>query len=69
MKQSIIDLEEKFAHLENTIEELNDVVFRQSNKIDGLEKIVKSLSLQISQDNGKQEDIGGTVIDDRPPHY
>lgn len=69
MEKSIIELEEKFAHLDHTIEELSTIIFRQSNKIDELEKIVNGLVSQLGQVNEKQSQDDGTLIDDRPPHY
>jgi len=37
MEKKITELEEKFAFLDHTIEELNNVIFRQTQKIDELE--------------------------------
>ncbi len=37
MNEKLIELEEKIAYLDHTIEELNKVVFRQMQKTDGLE--------------------------------
>ena len=34
MDKKLIDLEEKFAHLDHSIEALNNVIFRQTQKID-----------------------------------
>jgi len=62
-------LEEKFAHLDHTIEELNDVIFRQSSRIDELEKIIKDVAGQLRQVNEQQDQDGGSIINDRPPHY
>ncbi|HAO90281.1 MAG TPA: hypothetical protein DCQ61_02500, partial [Gammaproteobacteria bacterium] len=41
MSEKLIELEEKFAFLDHTIEELNKVVFRQMQKIDELEEMIK----------------------------
>jgi len=60
---------EKFAHLEHTVEELNNVIFRQTQKIDELEEMLKHLSSQIRQMNDKQDGGDNEVINDRPPHY
>jgi len=69
MDKKVIELEEKLAHLDHTVEELNNVIFRQMQKIDELEEMLKHLSSQIRQMNDKQDGGGGEVINDRPPHY
>jgi len=68
MSGKLIELEEKIAYLDHTIEELNKVVFRQMQKIDELEEMIKHLSTQIEQ--LKDDSEGGVqVTNDRPPHY
>ncbi len=69
MEQKIVELEEKFAHLDHAVEELNAVIFRQTQKISELEEMIKHLSLQIRQANDQQEDVNNVVSDERPPHY
>ena len=49
MSEKLIELEEKITYLDHTIEELNKVVFRQTQKIDELEEMIKHLSTQIEQ--------------------
>ena len=68
MDKKLIDLEEKFAFLDHTIEELNNVVFRQTQKIDELEEMIKHLSTQIEQLKDNPED-SAKVANERPPHY
>ncbi|HIM58364.1 MAG TPA: SlyX family protein [Gammaproteobacteria bacterium] len=68
MDKKLIELEEKFAFLDHTIEDLNGVVFRQMQKIDELEAMIKHLSSQIEQLKGNSEG-GMPVADERPPHY
>ena len=68
MSEKLIELEEKIAYLDHTIEELNKAVFRQMQKIDELEEMIKHLSTQIEQ--LKDDSEGGVqVTNDRPPHY
>lgn len=68
MDKKLIELEEKFAFLDHTIEELNNVVFRQMQKIDELEEMIKHLSTQIEQLKDNPED-SAKVANKRPPHY
>jgi len=53
----------------NLHEELNNVVFRQTQKIDELETMLKHLSSQIRQMNNQKDTGDSEVINDRPPHY
>ena len=69
MDKKLIDLEEKFAYLDHTIEELNNVVFRQTQKIDELEETIKHLLLEIEQLKGKSEGAIQTTDEKPPPHY
>ena len=69
MEKKITELEEKFAFLDHTIEELNNVIFRQTQKIDELEIMLKHLSSQIRQMNSQKDTGDSEVINDRPPHY
>ncbi len=68
MDKKLIDLEEKFAHLDHSIEALNNVIFRQTQKIDELEEMIKHLSTQLEllRDNTKGAEV---VSNERPPHY
>ncbi|MGE4594819.1 MAG: SlyX family protein [Gammaproteobacteria bacterium] len=67
-EEKLITLEEKIAHLQHMLDELNMVVFRQSETIDKLSKHVKELNEKVANSDGTQaaQDI---ISDDRPPHY
>jgi SlyX protein len=66
--EELINLEEKIAHLQHMLDELNMVVFRQSETIDKLHIRVQELNEKIanSKDSQSDQDIIG---DGRPPHY
>jgi uncharacterized coiled-coil protein SlyX len=68
MSEKLTELEEKFSFLDHTIEELNNVVFRQMQKIDELEEMIKHLSEKIDQIKDNSES-GAQITNDRPPHY
>jgi SlyX protein len=68
MSEKLIELEEKIAYLDHTIEELNKVVFRQMQKIDELEEMIKHLSEKMDQIKDNSES-GAQITNDRPPHY
>ena len=67
MDKKIIDLEEKFAHLDHLVESLNDVIFRQGQKIDELEEMIKHLSSKIEQ--LKDNTLDAKPANNPPPHY
>lgn len=63
----ITELETKMAYQEHTIQELNDVVYRQQLQIDKVEVMCKHLMDRIqslSETGG-----GNQPANERPPHY
>ena len=66
-EKKIIELEEKIAHLQNILDDLNMVVFRQGKLIDKLSLETKELKTKLQDSNDSQSDQ--TVNDDKPPHY
>ena len=68
MSEKLIELEEKITYLDHTIEELNKVVFRQMQKINELEEMIKHLSEKMDQIKDNSES-GAQITNDRPPHY
>ena len=68
MKNDLIkELEEKIAHLQNMLDDLNMVVFRQGKLIDKLNLETKELKTKLQDFNDSQSNQ--TVNDDKPPHY
>jgi len=67
-EEKLITLEEKIAHLQHMLDELNMIVFRQSETIDKLHKRVQELNEKVINSDSTQtgQDI---ISDDRPPHY
>jgi len=66
-EKKIVDLEEKIAHLQNMLDDLNMVVFRQGKLIDKLNLETKELKTKLHDFNDSQSNQ--TVNDDKPPHY
>jgi len=67
MDDRLIEIETKVAYQEHTISELNDVVYRQQQQIDQLERICKALTDRVQDiDETATADKGG---DEKPPHY
>lgn len=65
MEERIIQLETLFALQDQTIQSLNEEVFRQHNDISHLRNQLKELERKILE-QGDAEQIGGN---ERPPHY
>ena len=63
----ITDLEIKITYLEETVQELNKIVFRQQRRMDQLEGSVKTLQERIGElEENKQ---AGDLPHEKPPHY
>ena len=64
----IIALEEKIAHIQHMLDDLNMVVFRQGETIENLNNQIKELKEKM--ENLKSSQSSDEVInDDKPPHY
>ncbi|MEL6958915.1 MAG: SlyX family protein [Pseudomonadota bacterium] len=61
-------LEETVAHLTRTVEELSDIVAKQSLEID---RLTKRVGLLMEREAQRELDAGGTVplADQKPPHW
>ena len=62
------ELEEQIAHLTRAVDDLSDVIARQSRQIDVLEHRVAML---MQREADRQSEGGGGIVlgDERPPHY
>ena len=61
-------IEEELAHLRRVSEELSDIVAKQADQIDLLQRRVQMLLERAAQQEA--EGTGGVVLaDERPPHY
>ena len=66
-EERFIDLESRLAHQDQLLNELNDVVTEQQQKIMQLEELCKALIQRVrSVGDGMPE---GDPGDERPPHY
>ncbi len=63
----ITELETKIAYQEHTLQELNDIVYRQQQQIDKVEIMCQHLMdrIQTLSDPGS----GEQPTNERPPHY
>lgn len=63
------DLETKIAYQEHTIQELNDVVYRQQQQIDKVEVMCQHLMDRIQTLSEAGSGGAEASINERPPHY
>ena len=64
----IIALEEKIAHIQHMLDDLNMIVFRQGETIENLNNQIKELKEKMEV--WKRPQSSHEVInDDKPPHY
>lgn len=64
MEKRITELEIKFAHLEDFVSQMNQVVAEQQNKIERLERELKD-----QRDRMELQASGATLENTKPPHY
>ena len=64
----IIALEEKIAHIQHMLDDLNMVVFRQGVTIENLNNQIKELKekMEILKSPQSSQEV---INDDKPPHY
>ena len=64
----IIALEEKIAHIQHMLDDLNMVVFRQGETIENLNNQIEELKEKL--ESLKSPQLSQEIInDDKPPHY
>ncbi|NWF36696.1 SlyX family protein [Mariprofundus sp. KV] len=67
MEERLIELETKISYQDHLIGELNDVVTRQQNQIDRLEKAMSRLHEQMK--SGSDSGLARPDEEAPPPHY
>ena len=64
----IIALEEKIAHIQHILDDLNMVVFRQGKTIENLNNQIEELKEKLESLKSPQSSQE-IINDDKPPHY
>ena len=67
-EKKLVELEEKISYLQNMLDELNMVIFRQGEKIEKLSNQIKDTNEKLTNQSESQSEQP-EVIDDKPPHY
>lgn len=66
IENRIEELESRLAYVDDTVEQLNDVISKQQRQIDQLELMLKKLASDYHQ---MKDSITPEIIDSKPPHY
>lgn len=62
-----VELEIKITYLEDTVSELNKVVYKQQKSIDQLQDLIRKLTNQVKEI--EETSNGGSLPHEKPPHY
>lgn len=70
-EQRVVTIETKLVYQEDTISQLNEVICRQQNQIDALERLTQQLLGRVRDLSEVAIQSGGelSTADERPPHY
>ncbi len=63
----LIELETRVAYQEATLQQLNDIVTAQQQRIDRLERVCRELAARIAR--SADAAFKGSAADEIPPHY
>ena len=66
LQEKFDDVETRMAFQDDTIQQLSDVIYRQQQQIDKLDKTVQLL---VDKVQDLMQDLPGKVVDEKPPHY
>ncbi|MBA56423.1 MAG: SlyX protein [Pseudomonadales bacterium] len=66
LEEKFVDVETRMAFQDDTIQQLSDVIYRQQQQIDKLDKTVQLL---VDKVQDLMQDLPGKVVDEKPPHY
>ena len=67
MDNRLTEIEIKLAHIEQSLNELSDVIYRQQGLIDRLEQGYNNLQQRLQ--GGEGENSASTPANEKPPHY
>jgi len=67
MEQRLIEIELKVISLEDTVQQLNQLVYEQQKQLDGVRAMCRLLLQQQEARDGSRP--AAASADERPPHY
>lgn len=69
METRLETLENKLAHLELAVDELNQVVYRQSKELETAQRLTRHLQARVRDLLEKSQEAPYSIDEERPPHY
>ena len=67
-QDQIIELETKIAFIEQSVDDLNDVIIAQQKMLDSLQAKITQLNSKLDQESQFWSQ-NSNPIDEKPPHY
>ncbi|MDO8891072.1 MAG: SlyX family protein [Sulfurimicrobium sp.] len=67
IEERLIEIENKICYQEDTVQELNKVIYQQQKQIDRLEAICSSLVNHVRDISDAMAE--NSVANEKPPHY
>jgi SlyX protein len=64
--ERLIELEARYAHLEDLTEKLNEVVYQQQRELSALHAAVDVL---LKKNRASEGQVVDATVNERPPHY
>lgn len=69
MEARLVNLEEKIAHLERYLGDLDEVVRDLHDRMDAYQREIAKMQATLEQQLGGDDKSGGSLEDERPPHW
>ncbi|GGX64486.1 SlyX family protein [Saccharospirillum salsuginis] len=65
-EERVTDLEIRLTHLDDTVDQLNQIIIDQQDRISRLERTLKEV---LSDHERLKEAVSPDIVDSPPPHY
>ena len=65
-EERVTDLEIRLTHLDDTVDQLNQIIIEQQDRIGRLERTLKEV---LNDQERLKEAVSPEIADTRPPHY
>lgn len=65
-EERVTDLEIRLTHLDDTVDQLNQIIIDQQDRISRLERTLKEV---LSDQERLKEAVSPDIVDTPPPHY
>ncbi|MDA0687858.1 MAG: SlyX family protein [Proteobacteria bacterium] len=69
LEDKLVDLESRYSHQEDLLQQLNDIVASQGRQLDLLENKIQLMYGRISDLQSQIPVSGDAAVNEPPPHY